>query len=137
MLKREIKYEDFNGDEKTEVFYFNISKTEIVDLEVEWKDGIKAMLEKIIAEKDNKQIWSKFKEIVLLAYGEKSEDGKRFIKNEEVSTGFSQTAAFDALLTDLITNEDSASTFIIGILPKNLAVDQDKPVGLPPTPPTN
>lgn len=141
MLKRDIKYEDFNGVEVVEPFYFNLTRSEIVTLEVEETEGLRAMLQKMIDSQDNKNIWAKFKEIILLAYGEKSEDGKRFVKNDEIRENFSQTAAFDALLTELISNEEAASVFIIGIMPKDLAakVDQDKPVGLPqaaPTPPT-
>lgn len=140
MLKREITYEDFNGDTVTEVFYFNISKPELVELEVEYERGFSGMIEKIIEEKNSKELVKRFKEIVLMAYGKKSDDGKRFIKSEELREEFSQTAAYSELFMELATNDEAAATFLRGILPRDVAeavdkaADQDKPT-LPPSPP--
>lgn len=142
MLKRSIKYEDFNGNEVTEDFYFNISKPELIDLEVEHAEGFKEMIEKIIATNDRKGLIEQFKKIVLLAYGEKSDDGKRFVKNEWIREGFSQTPAYETLFMELATNDEAAVEFLTGVLPRDLRGEMDKiksapPTGpVPPTPPT-
>jgi hypothetical protein len=142
MLKRDITYEDFNGETITETFYFNLTKTEIIELEVEYKVGLEETIKAIIKAQDNKSLIAEFKKIVLLAYGVKSEDGRRFIKSDKLREEFSQSAAYDALFMDMATNEDSAANFIMGIIPKDLNVDQDKPqlktieVPLPPVPPS-
>ena len=86
MLKREIKYEDFNGENVSEVVYFNISKPELIELEVEFNEGYGKMLERIIETKDNRELIKRFKEIVLLAYGVKSDDGRRFMKSPTART---------------------------------------------------
>jgi hypothetical protein len=133
MLKREIKYEDFDGNEQTDIFYFNISKPEMVELEVEYPEGLKGFIEKIIETKDNKELINQFKRIILLAYGKKSDDGKRFIKNDELREEFSQTAAYQALFIELATVDNAAADFITGILPKDFTTkpDEDKPLSLP------
>lgn len=136
MLKREIKYENFDGEETSEVFYFNLSESELIELELEFDGSLGEMLEGIVKAQDHKEIVKWFKKIVLMAYGEKSEDGRRFIKSEEGRTEFSQTAAYNALFMELATNEDSAATFIQGVLPRSFSKqDQDKPVLAPPVPP--
>ena len=127
MLKRDITYEDFNGDTVTETFYFNLTKTEIIELEVSYDGGLEAMLRSIIKAENVRALVSEFKKIVLLSYGERSEDGKRFVKNDGMREAFSQTAAFDTLFMELATNDDAASIFIKGILPKDMAQEADKP----------
>jgi hypothetical protein len=128
MLKKEITYEDFNGDTVTETFYFNIGKTELMELEVERKEGMEAWLKTIAEADDRKTMLAEFKRIILLAYGQKSPDGKRFIKTPELREEFSQTAAFEALFMSMITDEGVASSFIIGALPRDLGREAEKRV---------
>lgn len=126
MLKREITYEDFEGNEITEVFYFNISKPELVELEVEKKEGFDAWIKQIIEAEDNKTLVGVFKKIVLMAYGQKSEDGKRFIKSDQMAEEFSQTNAYSELFMELATNEGAAAEFLIATLPKDMAGEVQK-----------
>lgn len=126
MHKREIEYEDFNGVKTKDVFYFNISKTELIELEVMYEQGFGAMLERIVEEKDNKELVRHFKEIVLMAYGQKSEDGKRFVKSEELRKEFEQTAAYDTLFMELATDDNAAVLFLQGVLPKDMVSQIDK-----------
>ena len=119
MLKKTITYIDFDGNERTEDFYFNLSKAEIMEMELSMPGGMAQMLNKIVAAQDGEKIIKIFKEIILKAYGEKSPDGKRFIKSEELSTAFSQTEAFSQLFVELATNADAAAKFVNGIIPAN------------------
>ncbi len=119
MLKKTITYTDFDGNERTEDFYFNLSKAEIIEMELSIAGGMTQMLNKIIAAQDGEKIIKTFKEIILKAYGEKSPDGKRFIKSEELSTAFSQTEAYSQLFIELVTNADAAAKFMNGIIPAN------------------
>lgn len=136
MLKREITYEDFNGERKTESFYFNLTQTEIIEYQVEYEGGLDSVIRNIIAASDIKSLVAEFKKIVLLAYGIRSEDGKRFIKSPELREEFTQTAAFDALFMELATNADAASTFIKGVVPRDFAKEMDTiDIPLPPPPP--
>lgn len=121
MLKRSITFDDFNGDTVTEVHYFNLTKTELVELEVAEEGGLEANLRAVIEAKDNKTIFAQFKKIVLQAYGEKSTDGKRFVKSDELREEFSQTAAFDALMMELVTDENKTTAFIMGLVPKDMS----------------
>ncbi len=132
MLKRDITYQDFNDEKVTDTFYFNITKSEIIELEVETKEGMDATIKKIIETKDNKTLIAEFKRIILLAYGEKSADGKRFIKSDESREAFSQTAAFDSLFMELATEEEAAANFIKGVLPKELSAEIEKAILPPP-----
>ena len=134
MLKRDITYEDFNGDMITEAFYFNLTRTEIIELEVGYDGGLEAALKRIVAAENKQQLVTEFKKLVLLSYGVKSEDGKRFIKNDRLREEFSQTPAFDILFMDLATNDDAAAVFVKGILPKEMAKEIEKAEVIPITP---
>lgn len=120
MLKREITYEDYNGEKVTEVFYFNLTQSELVELEVSYEGGLEASIKRIIEAKNVQALVQEFKKIILSAYGVRSEDGKRFIKNDQVREEFTQSAAYDALFMELATDDDAASKFITGILPASL-----------------
>lgn len=119
MLKKTVTYTDYNGVERTEDFYFNLSKAEAAEMELSVDGGLSRMLENIVKAKDNKQIITIFKEIVLKSYGEKSQDGKRFIKSKEISEAFSQTEAYSEIFMELALNEKAATEFINGVLPGN------------------
>ena len=120
MLKKTINYVDYNGVERKEDFYFNLTKAEVTEMELSVDGGLSRMIEQLVNAKDNKQIIALFKEIILKAYGEKSADGRRFIKSKEISEAFSQTEAYSELFVELALNEDEAAKFIKGILPANL-----------------
>lgn len=121
MLKKTIKYTDYNGVEREEDFYFNLSKAEIAEMELEIPGGMTAMLQRITAAKDTPSLVKIFKDLILRSYGEKSADGKRFIKSAELKESFSQTEAYSELFMELATNADSASAFINGIIPADVA----------------
>lgn len=128
MLKHDITYEDYNGDTITETFYFNLTKSELIELDVEHGEGMYEWLSNIVKAEDRKTMVAEFKRIVLLAYGQKSPDGKRFIKSEEMREEFSQTAAYNELFMQLAMDENVAATFIKGILPKDLSEEADKAI---------
>lgn len=142
MLKRDITYEDFDGNQITETFYFNISKPELIELEVEVKEGFSEWMQKIIKAEDYHTIIKEFKRLVLFAYGERSEDGKRFIKNEELREAFSQTNAYNELFMELAMDDGAAAQFVLGIMPKDMVPDIQKQMAtktappMPPAPPT-
>lgn len=121
MLKKNIKYVDYDGIERAEDFYFNLNKAEIVELELGTTGGLTKTLEKIVQEKDNKRIVEYFKAIILKAYGEKSADGRRFIKSQELRDSFEQTEAYSELFMELSSNAKAAADFISGIVPKEAA----------------
>ena len=121
MLKKTIKYTDYNGVEREEDFYFNLSKAELMEMELGTTGGLTGMIEKIIATKDTPSIIKLFKQLVLQAYGEKSADGKRFIKSEELRESFMQTEAYSILFMELALNATAAGDFVNGIIPRDLA----------------
>lgn len=124
MLKKTITYTDYNGSERTEDFYFNLTKAEVMEMEMSTSGGLTKMINRIVAAQDAPAIISIFKKLVLKAYGVKSPDGKRFIKSEELSTEFSQTEAYSQLFMELATNADEASKFVNGIVPSTDKVDK-------------
>lgn len=117
MLKETRTYTDYNGVERTEDFYFNFTKAELAEKHLSSNEGLSEMLNKIVNSKNNKEIVDTFKEIILEAYGEKSEDGRRFIKSPELSKAFSETPVYSDLFMELATDDEKASAFIHGILP--------------------
>ena len=117
MLKKTITYVDYNGTERKEDFYFNLSKAEIMEMEMGTTGGMVEMINRIVAAQDAPAIIDVFKKMILRAYGEKSADGKRFIKSKEISEAFSQTEAYSQLFMELATDADAASKFVNGIVP--------------------
>lgn len=120
MLKKTITYVDYNGVERTEDFYFNLTKAEVMEMELSTTGGYVEMLEEIINAKDSATLIKIFKDLILRAYGEKSKDGKRFVKSEELSTAFSQTEAYSMMFMEFATDADAASAFVNGILPQDI-----------------
>lgn len=121
MLKKTITYGDYNGVERTEDFYFNLSKAEIMEMEMSISGGLTEMINRIVAAQDAPAIIKIFKDLILKAYGEKSADGKRFIKSEELSTAFSQTEAYSILFMELASDADAGAKFVNGIIPADAA----------------
>lgn len=117
MLKKTMTYIDYDGNQRTEDFYFNLSKAEVAEMEMSTAGGLDKMINRIIAEQDGKRIIELFKDLVLKAYGKKSDDGKRFIKTKELSEEFSQTEAYSDLFMELATDADAAAAFVNGIVP--------------------
>lgn len=117
MLKKTITYTDYNGVERKEDFYFNLTKAEIMEMEMSTSGGLTEMINRIVAAQDAPAIVKIFKELVLKAYGIKSPDGKRFIKSDELATEFAQTEAYSQLFMELATDADAASAFVNGIVP--------------------
>jgi hypothetical protein len=126
MLKKTITYPTLDGEKITEDFYFNLTKAELIEMEVSAEGGFKSHLERIIASRNGAEIISEMKRLILLSYGVKSDDGKRFIKSQQLRDEFSQTEAFSELFMDLATNAGAAAQFITGVIPKDLAEDVEK-----------
>lgn len=121
MLKKKVTYTDYNDVERTEDFYFNLSKAEIMEMELGTTGGFAEMIQKVVAAQDSPTLIKIFKDLVLKAYGEKSADGKRFIKSDEIATAFSQTEAYSQIFMELATDADAATKFVNGIIPKDMA----------------
>ena len=120
MLKKTIKYTDYDGNEREEDFYFNLSKAEITEMELSKEGGMSEYIKKISATQNGPELIKLFKDIIIKSYGEKSLDGKRFIKNKELTEAFTQTEAYSELFIELASNADEAAKFINGIMPKNM-----------------
>lgn len=120
MLKKTITYVDYNGTQRTEDFYFNLTKAEVAEMEMSVEGGFSKMLEEIVASKDNVRIVNLFKQMVLKSYGEKSADGRRFVKSPDISEAFAQTEAYSEIFMELALNEEAAAAFVNGIMPANL-----------------
>lgn len=123
MLKKIITYTDYNGVERTEPFYFNLSKAELMEMELGVTGGMTEMLDKIIAAKDAPSLMKTFKEMIMKSYGIKSDDGKRLIKSEELSIAFTQTEAYSVLFMELITDDKAAADFVNGIIPNEIQAE--------------
>ena len=126
MLKKTIKYRDYNDKEQEETFYFHLNKAEVAEMELTAKDGLEAKLNQLIHEDDREEIIKIFKDIILKSVGQKSFDGKRFIKTEEFSMEFYQSEAYVELFMELVTNPEAAKIFFEGVIPQ-LPADNPPP----------
>lgn len=129
MLKKTITYTDYDGLERTEEFRFNLTKAELMDMELTTVGTFSKLMQKIIDEKDMVRLAKYFKELILKSYGVKSDDGKRFIKSPELSEAFSQTEAYSELYMELLGNSEYAVKFIQQVMPKDLDQNEVIPAG--------
>lgn len=121
MLKKTMTYTDYNGEKRTEDFYFNLTKAEVMEMEMSISGGLTEMISRITAAQDSAEIIKTFKKLVLKAYGEKSPDGKYFLKEDKdgrpLSDGFKQTEAYSDLFMELASDADAAAKFFNAIIP--------------------
>ena len=132
MIKQTITYTDFNDVERTEDFWFHLDKADLLELQALRKGGMKAYLEDIVAADDNEKILETFKMFILRSIGKRSEDGRQFIRNDEIRDEFRQTNAYSEFLFSLAGDADAGATFINGIMPANLEKELAKH-GIRPT----
>lgn len=131
MFKETVKYTDYNGVERTEDLYFNLTKAEITEMQMGTTGGFAEMVRKIIDAQDAPQLIAIFKDLILRSYGQKSADGRRFIKNQELRDEFMQTEAYSDLFMKLATDADAASKFVNGIMPADLVAAAHGKTGIP------
>lgn len=117
MIKKTINFKDFDGNPRTEDFYFNLTVDEIMELQFSETEGLAEYINTIIKSDDNAEIYQTFKKIILKAIGKKSDDGRRFMKSEEIKDEFSQTNAFSAMLVEFMTNAEAGASFIDALIP--------------------
>lgn len=122
MLKKTIKYTDYDGNEREEDFYFNLNKAEVTEMELSKQGGLSEYIKRIVAAQDTPSLIELFKELICKSYGEKSLDGKRFVKSKELTEEFTQTEAYAELFVELASNAEEATKFVNGIMPKNMNV---------------
>lgn len=127
MLKKTVTYTDFNGTERTEDIYFNLTNSELIALQASMPGGFESAINALIAAQDIPALFDIFKKFVLSSYGEKSVDGKRFIKSKELSEEFEQTAAFDAIFSEFIKDPNAFTQFLTGIVPAEVAAQMNSP----------
>lgn len=120
MLKKTITYTDYNGETRKEDFYFNMTRAEVTEMELSIEGGLSDMIKRVTEAKDVPTIMKIFKDLVLKAYGQKSPDGKRFIKSKELSEEFAQTEAYSDLFMELATDSSAAAAFVNGIMPQDI-----------------
>ena len=121
MLKKSINYTDYNGIERTEDFYFNLSQAELMEMEMSTSGGLAETIKRIVDAQDAPAIIKIFKDLVLKAYGVKSPDGRRFQKSDALREEFEQTEAYSIIFMELATDADKASEFVNGIIPADAA----------------
>ena len=141
MLKRPITYTNFDGETVTETYYFNLSKSELLMMEVGSRGkSFSEYIKEIVDAKDANTLMREFRSLILLSYGVRSDDGKRFVKSETLSKEFEQSFAFDALYMELVESDKAASDFMLGVIPKDLEAAASKNIqelAVNPVPTTN
>lgn len=128
MLKKTVTYIDFDGNERTEDFFFNLTEQEIAEMELSTEGGLGNFINKAVAAKSQVELIELFKKLILAAYGVKSADGRRFVKNDAVREDFMSTQAFSDIYMELVQDADKASEFFNGIVPKEKPIKNAIPM---------
>ena len=123
MIKKTVKYTDYNDVEQEETLYFNLSRAELLDMEFETPGGLASHLQMIVESEDSAAIYNMFKKLIIKSYGGKSADGKLFMKSEAITRSFTDSAAYSEILMTLCTDVDEAVAFVNGILPAGMAAE--------------
>lgn len=124
MLKKKIKYVDYNGESREEEYFFNMSESELSEWQYSVKGTLSSKIKDAIDTQNEPEIMKIYKDLILRSYGEKSSDGKRFRKKDDngvlLANAFYETEAFSSLFTELLSDEQKANEFVEGVLPKNI-----------------
>lgn len=123
MYAKTINYTDYNGVNRTETLYFNLSKAEMAEMQLTTKGGYAEKIEGLVSSDNTAELFRTFKDLILMSYGEKSEDGRRFVKSKELSEAFAQTEAYSELFMELATNDEEGKKFISGIMPSGVQAE--------------
>lgn len=123
MISKTIKYVDYNGEERVEDFYFNLTPAEMSEMSLSVNGGLEKFLVDMLQKQDTMETFKWFKAFILKAYGEKSLDGKYFMKSEEISHRFECCPAYNVLFMEITENAESASKFFNSVIPE---VPEDK-----------
>jgi hypothetical protein len=126
MYVKKIKYTNYNGEERERRFYFNLSKAEVLNMELSTNGGYENYINRIVETRDQHELIRMFKELIKMSYGVKSDDGEMFIKNDKVFSEFEQSEAYSEFYMELVTNTESAIEFINGIMPQALMAEVQK-----------
>ena len=126
MYVKKIKYTNYNGEERERRFYFNLSKAEVLNMELGTNGGYENYINRIVETRDQHELIRMFKELIKMSYGVKSDDGEMFIKNDKVFSEFEQSEAYSEFYMELVTNTESAIEFINGIMPQALMAEVEK-----------
>lgn len=121
MIKKTVTYKDLNGKERTETFYFHYFESEIMDMEMSEEGGLAERIQRIIDAKDQASLLKVIKKFVVDAYGIKSDDGRRFIKSQDVKDAFIQCPAYSKIYMELLTNDELAAEFVNQVVPEDMA----------------
>lgn len=119
MIAKTVKYTDFNGNEREERLYFNLSKTELTKMQVGMEGGFDKYIKGVVESGNHAKLIEIFDELIIKAYGQKSEDGSRFIKSKTAQEEFAQSVAYDELFMEIASDEKAAVEFMNGILNVN------------------
>ena len=120
MVKKTITYTDYNGVERTEDFYFNLTKAELMEMQLSMEGGMRAYIQRIMAAKSQLALVNLFKQILLLSYGKKSDDGRLFLKNDTIRAEFEAHPVYSQIYMELSLNEEKAAEFINGLIPADM-----------------
>lgn len=121
-------YKDFNDVERTETKFFNLTEAEVMEMELGTAGGVVELLQRIVAAKDQPTIIKFFKDFILKAYGEKSPDGLRFDKSEQMRQDFSNTQFYNLLFMELATDDEKAAKFVNGVIPQSVGIKRSEAV---------
>lgn len=117
MFKKTITYTDYNGNERKEDHYFNLTKAEMIEYDSEFPDGVIEYLTRLVNLQDKGKLIKAFKDLILRSYGEKLDNGK-FIKSQEIRDAFMATEAYSELFLEVLASEENMANFVNAIVPK-------------------
>ena len=128
MLKKKIVFVDFDGKKRSDLLYFNLTEPELVRLDVSYKGGLEKFVKQLDPEERPEEVLELFETVIRTSYGEKSEDGRYFLKDPDTTTMFMQSAAYSALFMDLIQDGEVAAAFVNGLITQTAVQSKAKKV---------
>lgn len=120
MLRKEVEYKDFDGNDRKDVLWFHLNEVEITEMDIETSGGLVKYMESIIDTKDVNRLITIFKDLLIRSYGERSMDGKHFYKDDKIRNEFVSSAAYPVLYMEMVSDANKAVEFINGIVPSNI-----------------
>lgn len=126
MLKKRITYTNFEDEEVTETFYFNLTKADLMEMEVSKRGGLNGYIERIQETNDAGLVFEELKSLMSRSVGRLAPDGRGFSRSQQIRDEFMNSEAFSNFILEMLTDPQLAAEFIQGLIPKNIESEVDR-----------
>lgn len=126
--KKSIRYIDLNGQTREVEYWFQLGKTDAIELDFVHRKNPKEYLESIAANQESRNLMDVWKDMLFRAVAKRvsGTDGDYLVKNDEILSEFRGSGAYEQLFNELAESEDGGASFFLSIMPKEVQANAEQ-----------